>query len=74
MYYLGQILQNNMFLEREAEHGVEKEVDESNKTSDAVEKQRREKKRGQIQKNWVTGFANKKRWNELCIPLACLTL
>lgn len=50
MYYLGQILQNNLFLEREAEHGVEKEVDESNKTSDAVEKQRREKKRGQIQK------------------------
>lgn len=67
MYYLGQILQNNMFLEREAEHGVEKEVDESNKTSDAVEKQRREKKRGQIQKI-------KKRWNELFIPLACLTL
>lgn len=62
MYYLGQILQNNMFLEREAEHGVEKEVDESNKTSDAVEKQRREKKRGQIQKIKKDGMSSLSRW------------
>lgn len=62
MYYLGQILQNNMFLEREAEHGVEKEVNESNKTSDAVEKQRREKKRGQIQKIKKDGMSSLSRW------------
>lgn len=62
MYYLGQILKNNMFLEREAEHGVEKEVDESNKTSDAVEKQRREKKRGQIQKIKKDGMSSLSRW------------
>lgn len=62
MYYLGQILQNNMFLEREAEHGVEKEVDESNKTSDAVEKQRREKKWGQIQKIKKDGMSSLSRW------------
>lgn len=62
MYYLGQILQNNLFLEREAEHGVEKEVDESNKTSDAVEKQRREKKRGQIQKIKKDGMSSLSRW------------
>lgn len=62
MYYLGQILQNNLFLEREAEHGVEKEVDESNKTSDAVEKQRREKKQGQIQKIKKDGMSSLSRW------------
>lgn len=62
MYYVGQILQNNLFLEREAEHGVEKEVDESNKTSDAVEKQRREKKRGQIQKIKKDGMSSLSRW------------
>lgn len=62
MYYLGQILQNNLFLESEAEHGVEKEVDESNKTSDAVEKQRREKKRGQIQKIKKDGMSSLSRW------------
>lgn len=62
MYYLGQILQNNMFLEREAEHGGEKEVDESNKTSDAVEKQRREKKQGQIQKMKKDGMSSLSRW------------
>lgn len=62
MYYLGQILQNNMFLEREAEHGVEKEVDESNKTSDALEKQRREEKRGQIQKIKKDGMSSLSRW------------